>query len=189
MRKNIKLVFILTAAITVVYSFLFSNNIKKENIINETVYPFSDPSNSGNWELNKDVSDEFEAPNIDQDKWYIVGKFENGQPVYKHPDFPNKKVWKGRAPSQFSGRNYRLEEGKLILEARWEPNFPFSDDNKQAWGKDNIIEKFENLTTACFIGRRDFKYGYIEIKSKAADAEISSAFWATGSQTELDIFE
>ena len=67
--------------------------------------------------------------------------------------------------------------------------FPFSNDNKQTRGKGNKIGKFENLTTPCFIGRREFKYGYMEIKSKAADAEITSAFWATASQTELDIFE
>ncbi|GAA4235329.1 hypothetical protein GCM10022291_16900 [Postechiella marina] len=156
---------------------------------NQEIYPFSDPNNSGNWSYKTDLSDEFEASTIDEDKWYIVGKFENGKPVYKDPDYPNKKVWKGRAPSQFSGRNYRLEDGKLILETRWEPDFPFAKDNKQTWGPDKKIEKYENLTTACFIGRRNFKYGYMEIKSKAADAEITSAFWATGSQTELDIFE
>ena len=155
----------------------------------DSVYPFSDPENKGNWVLNTEATDEFEAPVIDENRWYIVGKFENGKPVYKDPDFPNKRVWKGRAPSQFSGRNYRLEDGKLILETRWEPDFPFADDNKQTWGPDNKVEKFENLTTACFIGRKNFKYGYMEIKSKAADAEITSAFWATGSQTELDIFE
>ncbi|MDO7173105.1 family 16 glycosylhydrolase [Mariniflexile sp. AS56] len=167
-----------------------SQSVSMKSEVNPSaVYPFSDPNNAGNWMLNEDVSDEFDAATIDEDKWYIVGKFENGKPVYKDPDYPNKNVWKGRAPSQFSGRNYRLEDGKLILETRWEPDFPFADDNKQTWGKDNKIEKFANLTTACFIGRREFKYGYMEIKSKAADAEITSAFWATGSQTELDIFE
>ena len=189
MKKNINLVLILAAIFAVLYSCNSSKNVKNKSVINKSVYPFSDLNNTGNWELNKDVSDEFDADKIDEDKWYIVGKFENGKPVYKDPDYLNKNVWKGRAPSQFSGRNYRLEDGKLILETRWEPDFPFSDDNKQTWGKDNKIEKFENLTTACFIGRREFKYGYMEIKSKAADAEITSAFWATGSQTELDIFE
>jgi len=162
---------------------------KKDNITKASVLPFSDPTNSGNWALNTNVSDEFEASTIDENKWYIVGKFENGNPIYIDPDYPNKRVWKGRAPSQFSGRNYRLENGKLILETRWEPDFPFADDNKQTWGPDKKVEDFKNITTACFIGRRDFKYGYMEIKSKAADAEITSAFWATGSQTELDIFE
>jgi beta-glucanase (GH16 family) len=167
-----------------------SQNTAKKSSQEMEVFPFSDLSNSGNWALNKDVSDEFDGTTIDEDKWYIVGKFENGKPVYKDPDYPNKTVWKGRAPSQFSGRNYRLENGKLILETRWEPDFPFSDDEQKPWGKEEgQTAKFENLTTACFIGRRDFKYGYMEIKSKAADAEITSAFWATGSQTELDIFE
>ena len=154
------------------------------------VYPFSDKENKGNWKLRTDASDEFEADEIDEDKWYIVGKFKNGKPFYKHPDLPNKKVWKGRQPSQFSGRNYRLEDGKLILETRWEPDFPFSDELSKPWGPNkDIRNKFENITTACFIGRKHFKYGYMEIKSKAADAEITSAFWGIGSGTELDIFE
>jgi beta-glucanase (GH16 family) len=180
-------------SVTLVFTLFFNckslTSSKQEAVVKKDVYPFSDPNNVGGWVLNTNVSDEFEASVIDESKWYIVGKFENGKPVYKDPDYPNKKVWKGRAPSQFSGRNYRLENGKLILETRWEPDFPFADDNTQTWGDDNKIEKFENITTACFIGRREFKYGYIEIKSKAADAEITSAFWATGSQTELDIFE
>ena len=70
------------------------------------ILPFSDQTNTGNWVLNTDVSDEFDAKTIDEDKWYIVGKFENAKPVYKDPDYPNKKVSKARPPSQFSGRNY-----------------------------------------------------------------------------------
>ena len=153
----------------------------------DSVLPFSDPTNSGNWKLNTDVSDEFNAKEIDEDKWYIVGKFENGKPVYKHPDKPNKKVWIGRAPSQFSGRNYRLEDGKLMLETRWEPDFPFSEEPDKPVG--GVRYEYENLTTACFIGRKEFKYGYMEIKSKAADAEITSSFWATGNGAEFDMFE
>ena len=176
--------------------FFFSCGNQKTALKNNTketpdYLPFSDPDNTGNWTLRKDISDEFDGSEIDEDKWYIVGKFdENGKPFYKHPDLPNKKVWKGRAPSQFSGRNYRLEDGKLMLETRWEPDFPFSDDVQKPWGKkEGEVAKFENLTTACFIGRKFFKYGYMEIKSKAADAEITSAFWAIGNKTELDIFE
>lgn len=152
-----------------------------------TVYPFSDPQNTGGWVYNSDVSDEFDANVIDEDKWYIVGKFKDGKPFYKHPDKPHKKVWKGRAPSQFSGKNYRLEEGKLILETRWEPDFPFSPEiRKPVFGE---AMPYENITTACFIGRKEFKYGYMEIKSKAADGPISSAFWAMGERLEVDFFE
>ncbi|MBT7164490.1 MAG: family 16 glycosylhydrolase, partial [Victivallales bacterium] len=148
----------------------------------EPFHPHTDAKNTGNWVLNQDVSDEFEGREIDEEKWYIVGKFEDGKPVYRDPDKPKRKVWKGRAPSQFSGRNYRLEDGKLMLETRWEPNFPFSAADPQGG-------KYGNITTACFIGRRMFKYGYMEIRSKAADAEVTSSFWATGSHTELDMFE
>ncbi|WP_252723206.1 family 16 glycosylhydrolase [Pseudotamlana agarivorans] len=160
---------------------------KSKNNEIHSVLPFSDPSNAGNWKLNTEVSDEFDAATIDENKWYIVGKFENGAPFYKHPDKPNKKVWTGRAPSQFSGRNYRLEQGKLILETRWEPDFPFIKEvRKPVFGE---ALPYENITTACFIGRKEFKYGYIEIKSKAADAPVSSAFWAMGDMLEFDFFE
>ncbi|WP_221435386.1 family 16 glycosylhydrolase [Algisphaera agarilytica] len=149
--------------------------------------PLSDPNNQGQWIYNGEVSDEFDEPAVDEDKWYIVGKFEDGKPFYRHPDNPNKRVWKGRAPSQFSGRNYRLEDGKLILETRWEPDFPFEKTIHQPHHGPAL--PYENLTTACFIGRRAFQYGYIEIKSKAADAEISSAFWSLGNGLEIDFFE
>ncbi|WP_343224763.1 family 16 glycosylhydrolase [Pelagicoccus sp. SDUM812005] len=149
--------------------------------------PFSDPENTGNWVYNTEVSDEFEADTINEDRWYIVGKFEDGKPFYRHPDKPEKKVWKGRAPSQFSGRNYRLDDGMLKLQAKWEPDFPFSDEiHKPVFGD---ALPYENITTACFISRKAFKYGYVEIKSKAADAQVTSAFWSMGLGIEFDFFE
>lgn len=149
--------------------------------------PLSDPDNNGGWVLNDLVSDEFNSSILDEDRWFVVGKFKDGKPEYIHPDKPEKKVWKGRAPSQFSGRNYRLEDGRLILETRWEPDFPFEEEiHKPVFGE---ALPYENITTACIIGRHEFKYGYIEIKSKAADAEISSAFWAVGDGLEIDFFE
>lgn len=150
------------------------------------VLPLSDPNNTEFWNLLPEVSDEFNENSVDEDKWYIVGKFEDGKPVYKDPDKPNRKVWIGRAPSQFSGRNYRLEDGNLVLEARWEPDFPFSDTFDE-YGDTKYY--FENITTPCFIGRKLFTYGYMEIRCKAADAEITSSFWATGNNAELDMFE
>ena len=152
-----------------------------------TVFPYSDPENTGQWTYNSIVSDEFETNTLDEDRWYIVGKFKDGKPHYKHPDKPNKKVWTGRAPSQFSGRNYRLEGGKLVLETRWEPDFPFIKEiHKPVFGE---AMPYANITTACIISRKEFKYGYIEIKSKAADAEITSAFWSMGKGLEFDFFE
>ncbi|MBU3021356.1 family 16 glycosylhydrolase [Aestuariibacter sp. A3R04] len=160
---------------------------RTESLSSTAVLPLSDPANQGEWVYNTEVSDEFNGDTIDEDRWYIVGKFENGKPVYKHPDNPKKWVWKGRAPSQFSGRNYRLEEGKLVLETRWEPDFPFSDEVRKPHFGDPL--PYENITTACFISRKFFTYGYIEIRSKAADAEVTSAFWSMGNKIELDFFE
>ena len=169
---------------------LIALNLVKMPLAGSSPLPASDPDNQGNWILNTRVSDEFNHPTLDEERWYVVGKFEEGKPVYKHPDLPQKKVWIGRAPSQFSGRNYRLQDGKLILETRWEPDFPFSDELDKAWGPNGQNRsKFENLTTACIIGRSFFKYGYMEIRSKAADAEVTSSFWGIGDGTELDIFE
>ena len=156
--------------------------------VEQDVFPVSDPENSGEWILNMDVSDEFNGPVLDEDKWYVAGKFKNGVPNYDHPD-EAKPAWKGRAPSQFSGRNYRLENGMLILETRWEPDFPFSDELGKPWGENGERNKFENITTASIKGRREFKYGYMEIRSKAADAEITSSFWSIGNGAEFDFFE
>lgn len=161
----------------------------------QQVFPLSDPDNTGGWVLNKAVSDEFEGTTLDEDRWFIVGKFENGKPVYKDPDHPDREVWIGRAPAQFSGRNYRIEDGVLKLETRWEPDFPFSTEK----GLDNVQYQYENITTAAIINRKLFRYGYMEVRAKAADAEISSALWMTrhesengqrnDTELELDIFE
>lgn len=185
--KNLQTFFYLSSFILILGCANQKNvtNNNKERTFN--LLPFSDSDNTGNWVYNSEISDEFNDATIDENKWYIVGKFKDGKPFYKHPDKPNKKVWKGRAPSQFSGRNYRLENGKLILETRWEPDFPFSPEiKKPVFGQ---ALPYKNITTACFIGRKEFQYGYIEIKSKAAKAPISSAFWAMGNRLEIDFFE
>lgn len=134
--------------------------------------PLSDQNNDGNWVLNQDMSDEFEASQLNQTKWLIQGT-----------DGVYQSNFKGRAPSQFSTNNARLENGMLKLETRWEPDYNFNPT------VDNNGVAYENITTAAVITKNEFKYGYIEVKSKAADAEITSSLWATGNNTELDFFE
>jgi len=181
MSKRFKLSTLATAACLAIGAF------SHHALASKAVMPLSDQDNKGGWVLNTQVSDEFDAPTIDEDRWFIVGKFKDGKPQYKHPDNPKKWVWKGRAPSQFSGRNYRLENGILKLEARWEPDFPFTDEiRKPVFGEPL---KHENITVPCFIARRSFTYGYIEIKSKSADAEVTSGFWSMGKGLEFDFFE
>ncbi|WP_139957391.1 family 16 glycosylhydrolase [Flavicella sediminum] len=180
-------------------AILFSNCQKEDTVIDETPiienpkedpkeeeepdtrYPLSDQENTGNWILNTEVSDEFDAQVLDEDKWLIQGK--GGV-------FQSRFV--GRAPSQFSTENVRLEDGKLKLETRWEPDYKFIPriNNGKMYdvnGKDTVY--FENITTAAIITKKEFLYGYLEIKSKAADAEVTSSFWATGGNTEFDFFE
>ena len=136
------------------------------------VYPHTDPANTGRWVLNADMSDEFEGVSLDQDKWLIQGT-----------DGVYQSNFIGRAPSQFSTDNARVESGKLKIQTRWEPDFDFSDQT----GQGGLA--YENITTAAVISKQQFQYGYMEIKAKAADAPISSSFWMTGNTSELDVFE
>lgn len=136
-------------------------------------YPLSDQTNIGQWTLNTDISDEFDGTVLDESKWLIQGR--NGE---------YKSNFRGRPPSQFSTNNVRLEDGKLKLETRWEPDYNFSPATHP-----NTGEEYKNITTAAVIAKKEFLYGYMEVKCKAADAEVTSSFWATGNNTEFDFFE
>ncbi|WP_158293224.1 family 16 glycosylhydrolase [Tamlana fucoidanivorans] len=139
-------------------------------------YPLSDQSNSGNWVLNQDMSDEFEDGTLDESKWHIQGK-----------DGIYKSNFIGRAPSQFSINNAVVESGKLKIVSKWEPDFNFSDKTQTVGG---TVYKYENITTAAVISKNQFQYGYMEIKCKSAKAPVTSSFWTTGTRSsELDMFE
>lgn len=141
--------------------------------------PAFDSNNASNWILNTDISDEFEDSELDQDKWLIQGM--NGE---------YKSNWIGRAPSQFSTDNVGLEDGMLKLQARWEPDYEFSDKLDKSWKEaPGGGLKYENITTAAVISKKSFLHGYMEIHCKAADASVTSAFWMTGKGAELDVFE
>ncbi|WP_109831753.1 T9SS type A sorting domain-containing protein [Reichenbachiella versicolor] len=147
--------------------------------------PHSDPENKGNWVLNTDLSDEFESDRLDETKWLIQGR--NGQ---------YQSNWEGRQPSEFSTDNVRLECGKLKLQTRWQPEYEFTPDDctrlnngdEYCYGLD-ADGSTRPITTAAVISRRQFLHGYMEIKCKAADAPVTSSFWTTGRNTELDMFE
>ncbi|MGJ8762213.1 MAG: T9SS type A sorting domain-containing protein [Polaribacter sp.] len=151
---------------------------------NGQTLPFSDQQNTGNWVLNTDISDEFEGSTINEDQWLIQGR--NGE---------YQSNFIGRVPAQFSTDNAILEGGKLKILTKWEPDYPFTKDNSgNQLGEYNGVSK--PITTAAIISKKQFQYGYMEIKSKAANAEITSAFWTTGpgpgkpeGAAELDMFE
>ena len=145
--------------------------------------PLSDQQNAGNWTINTEISDEFEANTIDEDKWLIQGR--NGE---------YQSNFIGRSPAQFSTENAIQENGMLKILTKWEPNYNFTND-----AQGNMLGVYEGvskpITTAAVISKKQFKYGYMEIKSKAANAEITSSFWTTGpgggqpGASELDMFE
>ena len=144
--------------------------------------PLSDQQNIGNWILNTAISDEFEATSLNENRWLIQGK--NGE---------YQSNFIGRSPAQFSTENAILENGKLKILTKWEPNYNFTND-----ARGNLLGVYEGvskpITTAAVISKKQFKYGYMEIKSKAAAAEVTSAFWTTGpgganGASELDMFE
>ncbi len=119
------------------------------------------------------MSDEFEEDNIDKNKWFVGGT--NGIFMYD---------WPGRTPSQFAPENVRVENGKFYLTTKWDPDYDFADE----LGPDCNCP-YETYTTAAVRSKNKFKYGYMEIKCKAADVSITSSFWVTGDNSELDVFE
>ena len=136
--------------------------------------PMSDPSDAEGWVLNEEVSDEFNGDAINHDKWAVQGldgKY-NG--------------WKGRAPSQFVPENIIVKDGILKIRSKWEPNYEFFDGKL---GDVQYGDPVAPVTTGAVIGKRRFLYGYMEARTKAANAAMTSAFWALGYQSELDVYE
>lgn len=156
-------------------------------------YPKSDPSNQGNWILNGDLSDEFEGDALNKTRWHLQGDLCIGTPGCRGGLYFNN--FKGRWPAQFTPDNAWVEGGKLILETRWEPDFNFLNECAPAgqpqycYGKDSSGNPLP-ITTAGVNTFKEFTYGYMEIYSKAADAEITSSFWTIGGGGgEIDMFE
>ncbi|WP_083634359.1 PKD domain-containing protein [Saccharicrinis aurantiacus] len=144
-------------------------------------YPTSDPTNSEGWILNNEISDEFNGTELNKNKWWILG--ENG-------DYRNK--WKGRAPGQFAPHNVKVENGELVLTSQWEPDFAFANEmHEGTWygGSTTAADKSKPITQACILSERFFRYGYLEVRCKAADAPVTNAFWTTGYHSEIDMTE
>lgn len=144
--------------------------------------PLSDLENTGGWVLNESVSDEFNAEEVDREKWFIEG--ENGGDYY---------IWKGRPPSQFAEHNVFQEEGMLKIRSQWEPDFEFAQetyaDGKHNDGYGSYEGKPMPVTTGGIISKKRFLNGYMEVRTKAGNASMTSSFWAIGYESELDVYE
>ena len=139
-----------------------------------SVSPLSDPENAGGWVLNTDISDEFDGTEIDSNKWFVQGK---------EGDY---YIWKGRAPSQYAAHNVIVSDGTLKLRTQWEPDFDFAD---HGYAGADYGEAIAPVTTAAIISKKRFLYGYMEARTKAIGATMTSAFWAIGYESELDVYE
>lgn len=150
-------------------------------------YPMSDPNNTGQWILNEALSDEFDGEELDRSKWWILGEEINGE-----LDYRNK--WKGRAPGQFVEHNVFLEDGNLILRSQWEPDYQFINEKHAQsgtyyGGSKTAPDNSQPITQSCILSEGMAKYGYMEVRYKAADAPVTSAFWTTGYRSEIDMTE
>lgn len=78
----------------------------------------------------------------------------------------------------------------LKLKSQWEPDYDFALDEGHEGNAYGVHEgQIIPVTTAAVVGKKRFLNGYMEVRSKAADAAMTSAFWAIGYQQELDIYE
>ncbi|TYK66270.1 Ig-like domain-containing protein [Colwellia echini] len=135
--------------------------ISTASIAAELAMPLSDPENTSGWILNETFTDEFNGTTLDESKWHALGETSN--------------YWKGRG-AQYAPHNVRIEDGKLKIKTQWEPDFDFADG-------------YKDMTSAGIIHHKSFIYGYMEVKVKVPDAPMSGAFWFTGEDAELDVFE
>ena len=144
-------------------------------VVRADTLPLSDPNNTGGWVLNESVSDEFNGTSLDVGKWNNLGL-----------DGDYHGEWKGIAPSQYDPANVSVNDGLLTITCRWNPEFAFFQGNS---GSGYQYGKPAPVTTAALTSKAKFKFGYMEMRCRAADGPVSSSFWTTGSGGELDVFE
>ena len=125
--------------------------------------PLSEQQADDRWEVYEPLTDEFEAPDLDSNKW-----------------LPTHMRWKGRQPALFWEENVKLEDGKLHLTMRKEeaPDMP---------------KGYHDYTSACVHAKETVKYGYFEVKARPMASAGSSSFWFRNSTqdwvTEIDVYE
>jgi len=128
-------------------------------------YPLSDQANDAGWSKYEPMSDEFDAGELDPNKWR-----------------PQNPTWLGRQPAWFDPANVTVANGKLHLTMRKNepPQMP----------KD---KGYHTYTSAAVQSKGLVKYGYFEVKCKPMASAGSSSFWfyhqTPGLWTEIDVFE
>jgi beta-glucanase (GH16 family) len=127
--------------------------------------PLSDQGSEGDWVPYEPMTDEFDGPALDPNKWW-----------------PRNPGWLGRQPAYFWPGNVTVSDGKLHLTMRREevPEMP----------KD---KGYHTYTSAAVQSKGLVRYGYFEVKARPMRSHGSSSFWFYHSTpeewTEIDVFE
>lgn len=174
----------IASALSLTLCVLCCSAVAQENPTASTVLvpsPISDTENKAGWVLNEMISDEFNAADVDSKKWFVEG---TGGNYY---------IWKGRPPSQFAPHNVLQEDGKLKIRTQWEPDFLFVKESYADGSNNDTYGVWEGkpmpVTTGGIISNKRFLYGYMEARTKAGNAAMTSSFWSIGYEGELDIYE
>ncbi|WAJ72427.1 family 16 glycosylhydrolase [Catenovulum adriaticum] len=121
--------------------------------------------NQKNWQFNSAVSDEFNQAG----NWQTpdTNKWNRYHPT----------GWLGNNSFTYNGNLAYTHNGNLVLEAR------------------NGANVGDKHSTGIASSKASFKYGYFEVKAKAANNNIASSFWFfnrnanNGHQFEIDVYE
>lgn len=156
-------------------------------------HPASDPDNTGGWVLRSDLSDEFSDGSLDSRKWFRAGNLSNRvvPPEGTTETDGSAANWVGRAPSVFDPSNVGFSGTNLALSIEWKPDserFP-TDESGAPFVDEECDCVYENYTVGGIISKANLRYGYAEIRSRAAPVTVSSAFWMIGNHFEIDVFE
>ena len=128
-------------------------------------YPLSDQVNEAGWVKYDPMSDEFDAGELDPNKWWS-----------KNP------TWLGRQPAWFDPANVTVADGRLHLIMRKnEPPYVPKDKG------------YHTYTSAAVQSKGMVKYGYFEVRCRPMASAGSSSFWfyhqTPDLWTEIDVFE
>jgi len=128
-------------------------------------YPLSDQANEAGWAKYDPMSDEFDAGELDPNKWW-----------------PKNPTWLGRQPAWFDPANVTVADGRLHLIMRKnEPPYVPKDKG------------YHTYTSAAVQSKGIVKYGYFEVRCRPMASAGSSSFWfyhqTPDLWTEIDVFE
>lgn len=132
--------------------------------------PLSDQKNSGHWKMDRQISDEFQAP-LDPLHWH------------RSPTAPGD--WAGRQPALYLPSNVTARDGLLQIAFR-------KGDVPEM--KNYPGQGYTGYTSGSVRTTQRTGYGYYEVCAQPMNSAGSSAFWFTdtgvsNNATEIDVFE